>query len=757
MAKTVATHWGVYEAGAEGLSAWPGDPAPSAMHEGLLEAREHPARVLTPCVRRSYLEHGPGHAGRWGGRRGGEAFVAVSWERALDLVAGEISRVRGAFGNGAIFGGSYGWSSAGRFHHAQSQVHRFLNSVGGYVRSVGNYSFGAADVILPHVIGSSEGLSGGHTPWAMVAGHAELLVLFGGVPGRDLQVSAGGIARHGGAAGLQACREGGADLVSVSPIRDDTDAGLGAEWVAVRPGTDVALMLGLAHVLISEGLCDLAFLGRYTVGFERLRDYVLDGRTPDWAAGVTGVPCPAIVALARRMAARRTMIMVGWSLQRARHGEQPVWMAVALAAMLGGIGLPGRGVGFGYGSSGGIGLVPNGFAWPALPQGRNGVEAFIPVARIADMLLQPGGAFAYDGRVLAYPDVRLVYWAGGNPFHHHQDLNRLVRAWQRPETVVVHEAFWNAHARHADIVLPVATMLERNDVACAARDRFIAASHKVQEPPAGVLTDFSVFCALAGRLGVEEVFSEGLDEAGWLRRLYGEAVARAAGVGVALPAFERFWAVGVVEVPEGVGTGRAMLAGFRADPVRHRLGTPSGLIELASEVVAGFGYADCPGHPAWLDPGEWLGAADVGERLHLVSNQPGRRLHSQYDHGAHSQAGKVAGREALRLNPGDAAARGIGDGDVVRVFNARGAMLAGAVLDDAVMAGVVQVATGAWYDPDAEGVCRSGNPNVLTSDRGTSLLSQGPDANTCLVFVERVEGAVEGVGCYGAPEILSGV
>ena len=747
MPKTVATHWGLYHAGPDGLTAWPDDPAPNAMHQGLLEAGAHPARILQPCVRRSYLEHGPGH-----GVRGGEPFVAVSWERALDLVAGEISRVRSAHGNGAIFGGSYGWSSAGRFHHAQSQVHRFLNAVGGYVRSVQNYSFAAADVILPHVIGSTQGLAGGHTPWALVAGHAELLVLFGGLPGRDTQVSAGGIARHGSAAALLACQKAGAALVNVSPIRDDTESGLGAEWVALRPNTDVALMLGVAHVLISEGLCDQAFLDRYTVGFDRLRAYVLDGRTPAWAAEITGVPCPAIVELARRMAARRTMIMVGWSLQRARHGEQPIWMAVALAAMLGGIGLPGRGVGFGYGSSGGIGLVANRFAWPALPQGHNGVEAFIPVARIADMLLQPGEAFAYNGQMLAYPDVRLVYWAGGNPFHHHQDLNKLVRAWQRPETVVVHEAFWNAHARHADIVLPVATMLERNDVACAARDRFIAASHKVQEPPSGVLTDYAVFCALAARLGVQEMFSDGLDEEGWLRRLYGVAVERAAGAGHVLPAFEQFWAEGVAEVPEGLA--RPMLAAFREDPVRHRLGTPSGLIELASDVVAGFGYTDCPGHPAWLDPGEWLGAADAGGRLHLLSNQPGRRLHSQYDHGAHSQAVKVAGREALRLNPVDAAARGIVDGDVVRVSNGRGAMLAGAVLDDAVMAGVVQVATGAWYDPDGDGVCRSGNPNVLTSDAGTSLLSRGPNANTCLVAVERVIGAVEGVGCYTAPEVV---
>ena len=752
--KTVATHWGLYEAGPAGLAPWPGDPAPSPLHRGLLEARDHPARILQPCVRRSFLEHGPGPAQ---GRRGTETFVAVSWDKAEALVANEITRVRAAHGNAAIFGGSYGWSSAGRFHHAQSQVHRFLNAAGGYVRSVQNYSFAAADVILPHVIGSTTGLAGGHTPWKLIADHADLLVLFGGLPARDAQVSAGGIARHNAAAALQACRTAGAALVTIGPLRDDIAADLDAEWLALRPNTDVALMLALAHVLITDGLCDQAFLDRYTTGFDRLRAYILgnDGtpKTPAWAAAITGLPASAITALAQRMAAGRTMIMMGWALQRARHGEQPVWMAVALAAMLGGIGLPGQGVGFGYASSGGIGLVPTEIAWPALPQGHNPVDTFIPVARIADMLLHPDTRYDYNGRTLTYPNIRLVYWAGGNPFHHHQDLNKLVRAWQRPETVVVHEAFWNAHARHADIVLPAATMLERNDIACAARDRFIAASHQIQNPPGMARTDYAIFSALAAKLGIADAFTEGRDETRWLQHLYSQARERAAARGHALPAFEQFWAQGVAEIAEGKAT--PMLAAFRADPAANPLATPSGRIELASDTIAGFNYPDCPGHPAWLDPGEWLGAATPAAPLHLLSNQPARRLHSQYDHAAHAQSGKVAGREPLRMNPADAAPRSIGTGDVVRVFNARGAMLAGAVLDSAVMPGVVQIATGAWYDPDPDGVCRSGNPNVLTSDEGTSLLSRGPDANTCLVEVVRVEGVAALPCCYQAPIITA--
>src|SRR3712207_6202293 len=137
---------------------------------------------------------------------------------------------------------------------------------------------------------------------------------------------------------------------------------------------------------------------------------------------------------------------------------------------------------------------------------------------------------------------------------------------------------------------------------------------------------------------------------------------------------------------------------FRQDPIALPLPTPSGKIEVFSATIDGFGYEDCPGHPTWLEPGEWLGA-DLARRfpLHLISNQPRTRLHSQWDHGELSQAGKIGGREPVWINPVDAAARGIATGDVVRVFNDRGACLAGALVTDAVRPGGVQLATGAWF------------------------------------------------------------
>ena len=134
---THSSHWGAFTASDSGdelqITPFPGDPDPSPLLENLADTLRHPARVTQPMVRKGWLENGPGPDAR----RGADEYIAISWEQALDLAASELKRVADNFGPQAVFGGSYGWSSAGRFHHAQSQLHRFLNTtIGGYVRSV---------------------------------------------------------------------------------------------------------------------------------------------------------------------------------------------------------------------------------------------------------------------------------------------------------------------------------------------------------------------------------------------------------------------------------------------------------------------------------------------------------------------------------------------------------------------------------------------------------------------------------------------
>lgn len=752
-------HWGAYRPQvvdgklvAMAPAEWDKDPSP--IGASIPAAITSPTRILRPAVRRSYLAEPGAHPEL----RGQEPFVEVSWDVALELVAAELKKVKAEHGNQAIYGGSYGWGSAGRFHHAQSQLHRFLNLYGGYVASTDSYSLGAGRVLMPHIVGNMDWLLAAHTSWKNLAEHCELFVAFGGLPAKNAQTSPGGASDHLLSEALAAMSGAGVQFVNISPLRDDLSGPALNQWLPIRPGSDTALMLALAHVLVTEGLHNSAFIQRYTVGFERFREYLLgtvDGqpKDPAWAADLTDIPAQQITDLARRMGRQRTMINIAYSLQRAVHGEQPFWMTVTLAALLGQIGLPGGGFGLGYGCMNNTGSGRKGFSGPRFSQGLNPVKDFIPVARITDMLLNPGATFDYNGKRQAYPDIRLVYWAGGNIFHHHQDLNRLLEAWQKPRTLIVHEQYWTAQAKYSDIVLPATTALERNDIGSSASDRFMLAMQQAIEPVGEARDDYTIFAAIAARLGFADTFTEGRDAEQWLRFIYDESRGRAEEHGIELPGYDNFWRDGVFEVayPD---TDTVLLKAFRDDPDAHPLPTPSGRIEIFSERIASFGYADCPGHPVWLPKP----APDYP--LHLLSNQPKTRLHSQYDHGSYSRGSKIQQREPMTINVEDARARGIVDGDVVKVFNDRGAFLAGVIVSAGIRPGVVQIATGAWFDPQTPGQRNSldkhGNPNMITADIGASSLSQGCSAQTATVEVVKWDQALPEVTAF-VPPVLEGV
>lgn len=761
MTRTHSSHWGAFEfeerSGRLSVLRHPLDPEPSVLLGNIEGSLRHSSRVLWPAIRKGWLEDGPGPDER----RGSDEFVRVSWDELGEILSAELLRVRQDHGPAAIYGGSYGWGSAGRFHHAQSQIHRFLTGLGGYTRSVGTYSYGASQVIMPHVVGADLDSVHGGADWASIMENAQLLVAFGGIPTKNLSVAPGGITRHSSVSALRRMSRGDIEAVIISPIADDTPPGLDARQLFIRPATDMALMLGLVHTLLQEDLYDRAFIERYCVGFEAFAAYVMgeddgEAKSADWAAGICEIPADVIVELARSMARMRTMITMTWSLQRSEHGEQPPWLGLVLAAMTGGLGLPGLGFGHGFGSTGDVGSPALDVPLPSLDQGRNPIDSFIPVARVSDMLLSPGTRFDFDGRTLTYPEVRLVYWCGGNPFHHHQDLARLRLALSKTDTVVVHEAFWTGMAKNADIVVPASVTLEREDIGASRRDPWLVAMHRGVPPIGEARDDYAVFSDLAYRLGFGDEFTEGRDADGWLRHLYSEWRSQLVGKGLDIPDFDTFWEAGHIELPRG-GVHEVYLGAFRNDPEGAPLATPSGRIEITSSTIAGFGYPDCAGHPRWYEPVEWLGGP-LAERfpLHLIANQPRTRLHSQLDMGAISQASKVSDREPMRLNPEDAAQRGISEGDVVRMFNDRGSCLAGAVLDGRIRRGVVQLSTGAWYDPevrsDLRSMCVHGNPNVLTSDRPTSRLAQATTGQHALVEVERFDGPLPRVRAFDPPE-----
>ena len=612
-----ATHWGTYLARTDGtrllgLEPHPDDPAPTAIGDSVTDALRSAGRLTVPLIRRGWLENGPGPAGTaCSRRRGDDSYVAVDWTTATKLVAGEIERVRTSYGNSSIFGGSYGWGSAGRFHHPQSQVHRFLNMTGGYTRSVDTYSSAAITVLLRRVGGGWQTAMDSSPTFDEIAEHGSLVVAFGGLALRNSQVNDGGLGAHTSPGAQQRARASGVDFFSVSPLRTDAAEFLNSTWLPARPGTDVAVMLGLAHTIVSAGLHDLDFLTHCTVGWAPFEDYLMgrsDGVPKDanWASGISGLAADTIEKLGHRIATERTVISTSYSVQRADHGEQAPWMALTLAAMSGSMGRPGGGFGCGLGALHRNGMRLAKVPVASFPQGVNSVADFIPVARISDLLTKPGETFDYDGGSYVYPDIRLVYWVGGNPFHHHQDLNRLVDAWQRPDTVIVHEHFANALARHADIVLPAATFAERNDFAAGREDPYLMAMLRAADPPGDVLTDYDIFAGIAEHLGLAEKFTEGRSADEWVRELYERTRKRAAALDVQLPDWSELVELGRVSLPD-LDRPAKPYAALRADPARHPIATPSGLIEIFSDTIAGFGYPDCPPHPTWLEPSRVAG------------------------------------------------------------------------------------------------------------------------------------------------------
>ncbi|MEK8071758.1 molybdopterin-dependent oxidoreductase [Rhodococcoides navarretei] len=756
-------HWGMFRAESDGRDVTAVHPQatdsnPSPVLGNIVGSVTHRSRVTAPAVRRGWLEHGPGPTDK----RGSDEFVEVSWGELTDLLSNELRRVVDTFGNNAIYGGSYGWASAGRFHHAQSQVHRFLNCIGGYTRSVHSYSLGATGVIMPHVLGAHWKMFSRSTSWNVIAAHTELLVAFGGVPVKNTGINHGGTSDHPTVGSLDAMRARGGQIVTVSPLRNDMSGD--ARWIAPRPGTDVAMMLALAFVLADEKLHDTAFLEKYCEGYPEFERYLLgitDGtpKTPQWASTICGIEAAEIADLAREMASKRTMVTVTWSLQRTQHGEQAPWMGITLASMLGRIGVPGGGFGHGYGSMNEPGLAPVPYPLPTLPQGINPVPDLIPVAAVSDMLLDPGGEFDYNGERLTYPDIKVVYWAGGNPFHHHQDLGRLRRALGRPDTVVVHDPYWTPMAKHADIVVPSTTSLERSDLSCTRNDPLLVAMEPAVARFADSRDDYDTFAELAAKLGVGEQFTEGRSSQQWLEHLYGQWRGYLRAGGVDTPEYENFRREGSFRMQ--TEDDLTFLQDFRSDPVGNALRTPSGKIEIFSATVASFDYDDCRGHPMWFEPQEWLGGPRAQQfPLHLIANQPRTRLHSQLDHGAVSRNSKIQGREPVRMHPSAAAARGVSDGEVVRVFNDRGSCLAGVIIDDAMLESVVQLSTGAWYDPedpaDPDSMCKHGSVNVLTADEGSSALARGCTGQHVLVEIERYDEPLPPITAFDPP-VRSGV
>ena len=733
-------------------------------------------RIKAPMVRKSYLADPDNPKPEL---RGLDEWVEVKYEDAIKLVARELKKTREQKGASSVFAGSYGWQSTGNVHVSRTLLHRFMNLSGGFTGVTGDYSTGAAQVIMPYVTGSNQ-VYEQQTSWPVVLENSKVVVFWGLNPISTLRV-AWTSSDEQGFKYFEQLKNSDKEIIIIDPIKTISGKYFEgkAKWIAPRPNTDVAMMLGMAQHLYSQGKYDKEFLQNYTVGFEKFVPYLTgqsDGvaKTPEWASEICGIGADVIKELAIKFYENRTMIMAGWGIQRAHHGEQAHWMIVTLCAMLGQIGLAGGGFGFSYhyanggaptcagGVIGGmnaasVGVVKDGkFLGLAQDQKQGGEAAqawlvdtakvTFPLARIADVLLNPGKTIDANGAKITYPQIDFIYWVGGNPIVHHQDTNTNIKAWRKPRTIVVNEIYWTPTAKMADIVFSTTTEYERNDITMSGdySNMHIIPMKQVVAKQHGAKDDYQIFTDLCKAYadGLAEVYTDGgKTEMDWIKEFYegaASAVNANTALGIQMPSFEQWWEKNepteFYETPESAAY--VSFEDFRNDPVLEALGTPSGLIEIYSDTIAAMNYKDCGAHPMWFEPVEWLGMKDKPAKFHLLSLHPLDRLHSQQSNTSNRKRYAVAGREPVLINTEDAKELGIKQGDLVRVFNARGEILAGANVSSDIMRGVVQIFEGAWYDPNAEGLCKNGNPNVLTIDLPTSELANGNISHTALVDIE---------------------
>jgi anaerobic dimethyl sulfoxide reductase subunit A len=505
---------------------------------------------------------------------------------------------------------------------------------------------------------------------------------------------------------LRHARQQGTRIVCVDPRRTRTSRALADEHVFIRPSTDAAALIAMAYVIVSEGLHDQTYCDRHVLGFDEdhlppdapagasYRSYLLglsDGvpKTPQWAAGITGIPAETIRRLAIEIATTKpTALQGGYAPGRTAYGEQFHRALYALAAITGNVGIPGGNSGTSNGATGRCGIR-------SLPTGANPTGARVASPLLADLLAR--------GKAGGYPaDIKLIYSAGGDLFNQCPNTNKMIAALERVEFLVAQDHFLTPTARYADIVLPATTFWERNDVHTpwAGALHYAIYMQRAIAPMYECRNDIDIFADLARRIGIEGYNDKSEDQ--WLRELTRDAV----------DDFDAFAAQGVARFPapeDAVAFARQI-----RDPDNHKFSTPSGRIEIYSTTLAGnpdpYGLGRIPPIPTWIPP------VDPAAAYPLLLCSPKSRARTHSIHGNQPGLARVD-PDDIWIHPDDARARGIADGDRVRIFNGRGATVLPARVTERIARGVVAIKEGAWFTPDPDGTDRRGCANVLSDDR----------------------------------------
>ncbi len=666
------------------------------------------------------------------GQRGKGEFERVSWDEALGAVAAELKRVRENHGPSAVLL-FYSSGDGGSLHNA-GLIENLLARTGGYSGTWGAASNEGGQFAAMMTYGVH---SPGHSREDLL--NSRLIVLWGWNP-------AATAVRGNPNLYLALAKEAGIRIVAVDPVYTDSAITFADQWIPIRPNTDAAMLIAMAHTMITENLQDKAFLDKYTVGFDRFKQYVLgkeDGvsKTPAWAEAITGVPATTIASLARDYAANRpAALMDGYAPGRTAYGEEYHRAAITLAAMTGNIGVSG-------GSAPGDGVTGwrGGFSLPRayeFMEGDNPVDQALPARRDAlwynkleTVVYAKGGPSSarvnrhhiadaiLKGRRGGYPaDYKLLYVVNCNYVNQYANTNKIIQALKKLEFIVVQEQFMTATAKFADIVLPTNTFMERNDVCTGGIGLFYGYMRQAVDSLGESKSHFQIATELAAKLGISDYTDKTEEE--WLREIVKGHKD--------IPDYEIFKEQGVhkLKLSQPIVPFRKQIS----DPANNPFPTPSGKIEIYSREMADLGNPMLPPIPKYIEA--WESHNDPLAKkypLQLITLHTMRRAHTQFDNIPWL---RELYPQAIWINTADAEVRDIEDGNMVKVFNGRGKMIIPANVTERIMPGVVAIPQGAWYAPDENGVDRGGCPNVLTRD-GVAPGAAFP-SNTALVQVAKV-------------------
>jgi anaerobic dimethyl sulfoxide reductase subunit A len=652
------------------------------------------------------------------GERGEGKFERISWEEALDKVASEMLRIKDAYGNSAILllAGS---GNAGGTIHGTGPVKHMLTAFGGFTDTWGVPSFEGTIFASLATYGTP---NTGNSEDDFL--NSRMIIMWGWNPAETIQGQTTNPY-------LARAREQGTRIVAVDPRYTDSVALFAQQWIPIRPGTDAAMLIAMANVIITDNLQDQAFIDRYTVGFNQYRDYVLgieDGvpKTPQWAEAITGVPAKVIADLAHEYAINKPAALVfGLGPARSAMGEQCARAANVLTVITGNVGIHG---GYACGAM----FYEGGRTRRRRPaESRNPVEQGRPPIKSALYKLEEApapntaqihGNKAYDailkGRSGGYPaDIKMVYVVADNPINQRDNVSKAVKAFRSLEFVVVHEQFMTATASFADILLPLNTFMERSDLASGTQAHFYLPG--IIESRYESKSDREICRELSKKLGIRETFGdetedELLDQTARARGLDYEALKRDGFIKIK-------WSKPIVAFESQI-----------EDPENNLFPTVSGKIEIYCEHMAEMNDPRLPPIPKYVN--HWESFDDP-----LVAKYPLQLITAHYKLRTHSIYFNVSWLKELEphsvwINTADAQARGISDGDLVDIYNDRGRIRIPARVTERIMPGVVNVYQGAWYIPDENGVDRGGCANMLTKDEHSP--GGAYPFNTALVQVE---------------------